>query len=235
MDLQLKQGEVHVWSAALGRPAMLARLLTQLANDERERAERLRVREDFARFVVSRALLRTILGRYLDVEPREIRFSTTPNGKPVLANPYENALTFNLSRSRELVLYAIASDVEVGIDVEREGQDLEVDQLAERFFSPAEAASIRRLNPSEKSTAFLTYWVCKEAYVKATGEGLSRPLNSFEVSFTGKPELIDSEAGPQESCRWSLHRIRGLAGHIAAFVADKNCSQVRQREWLEPV
>ena len=235
MDLHLKEGEVHVWCAALGRPAMIARLLTLLADDERERAERFRVRDDFARFVVSRALLRTILGRYLDLEPRELRFSTTPNGKPVLAKPYENALMFNLSRSRELVLYAIASDVEVGIDVEREGQDLEVDQLAECFFTPAEAASIRRLSGSEKSTAFLTYWVCKEAYIKATGEGLSRPLNSFEVSFTGKPVLIDAEANLRESCRWSLNPIRGLTGHIAAVVADKNCSHVRQGEWLEPV
>ena len=219
----------------MGRPAMLTRLMTQLADDERERAERLRVREDFARFVVSRSLLRTILGRYLDVEPRELRFSTTANGKPVLAKPYQKALMFNLSRSRELVLYAIASDVEVGIDVEGEGQDLEVDQLAGRFFSPAESAFIRRLSASEKSKVFLTYWVCKEAYVKATGEGLSRPLNSFEVSFTGKPMIIGAEANLQESCRWSLNPICGLDGHIAAVVAGKNCSQVRQRWWLEPV
>lgn len=227
----LTDGEVHVWGASLELPEThvqdLERLLTV---DEIERAKRFRFRQLSRRFIVARARLRIILGRYLDISPCRVRFSYNAYGKPALAMPDENRLRFNLSRSRDLVLYAIAADAEVGIDVERIHEELQVEEIAERFFSPAESAAIRASDGDEKHEAFFNYWVCKEAYVKAIGKGLSLPLNEVEIEFAEKTVWIGGERNGQVSS-WSLSQLNAVAGYKAALVAEGDCQSVECFWW----
>jgi 4'-phosphopantetheinyl transferase len=235
MATTLTKGEVHVWCASLAghslQGSLLEGSLDMLSERERERAARLRSRHDLEQFVGSHVLLRIILGRYLDIAPQELRFSYGAHGKPALAEPVENALRFNMSRSREFMLCAVAADVEVGIDIEHVAPVFEVDHLAERFFSSLESNCIRPLSAREKSRAFLSYWVSKEAYVKATGEGLSRPLNSFDISFSGTPALIGTEEKGIESSLWILKPLDGFCRHMAALVAGANLGHVYRFWW----
>jgi len=227
----MRDGEVHVWGVSLNHPGLNESALSQLDRDERERAERIRSPETAARFATSRVVLRSILGRYLDDDPSRIRFSYGSHGKPELGEPYANALRFSLSRSGALALVAISSGSAVGVDVEQIDTELDADYLAQRFFSPRETARISRLNGRAMRREFLQYWVCKEAYLKATGEGLYRELNSFDVLLDPAPSLVFG--GPdEEDSRWSLHLLPGYSGHAAALVAERICIQIR-RFWYE--
>ena len=231
MPSRLSGGEVHVWCASLQPTRSRVASLNELAADERERARRFRFHKDFERFVLSRVALRGIISRYLDVKPSALRFSYGAYGKPALAKPHEGLLSFNLSRSHDVALYAITSGANVGIDVERTDTDIGTDELSERFFTPSESACIRRFRLPEKSKVFLRYWVSKEAYVKATGYGLALPLDSFEVSFDERPELMGTEAKGRASSRWALSTLDGLNDYTAAIVADQYCSKIRRCGW----
>jgi 4'-phosphopantetheinyl transferase len=228
----LIDGEVHVWGAYLELPEERVRDLEQLlTRDESERAGRFRFRQLASRFIVGRALLRIILGRYLDIAARSVRFSYNAYGKPDLAMTDENGLRFNLSRSNDMVLYAITASAAVGIDVERISEELRVEEIAERFFSPAESAAIRALDGIEKCEAFFDCWVRKEAYLKAIGKGLSHPLSEIELS--GKPVSIGGESNRGSISRWSLTAFDAATGYKAALVAEGGCKQVKYFWWKD--
>src|SRR4051812_11027082 len=118
--VSLERGEAHVWCARLRQSAAtLAAMRALLSGDERERAGRFHFERDRSAFAVSRGLLRTLAGRYLDAPPERLRFDYTPYGKPYIAGQFASSpLRFNLSHSHELVLYAFTSGAEVGVDVE---------------------------------------------------------------------------------------------------------------------
>jgi 4'-phosphopantetheinyl transferase len=226
------KGEVHIWGASLELPeSRIAPLELLLAADERKRAARFRFPEGSNRFVASRAVLRIILGSYLNTPAHELVFSNGAHGKPALIAPRQNALRFNSSRSQELALYAVSSGSEVGVDVERVRPDLEVDRIAELFFSQSEAGVIRGLRNDQKIDAFFSCWVSKEAYLKATGHGLSQPLSSFEVSFAGGTVPIGGDANKRVKSRWLLRQLEVAPGFKAAFVAPSNCDRVRYFWW----
>jgi 4'-phosphopantetheinyl transferase EntD len=143
-NLELGAADVHVWRADLDLPPeRLSELTSELAADERERAEPFRLASLPARFLAARGQLRQILGRYLNMPPEQLRFRYGPSGKPVLAGAAERELEFNLSHSDALALVAVTRIGRIGIDVERRRADLDVDEIAERFFSPRECAFLR--------------------------------------------------------------------------------------------
>jgi 4'-phosphopantetheinyl transferase len=152
-----------------------------LSSDERQRAERFHFPADRRRFVIRRAGLRQILGQYLDVAPSSLMFCYSENGKPGLASPHP-ALRFNLSHSRELALVACSTSREIGVDVEWIRSDLEIEDLAQRFFSPAENELLKVVHQDQKHLAFLSCWTCKEACLKAIGKGLSLDPRTIDVS-----------------------------------------------------
>jgi 4'-phosphopantetheinyl transferase len=228
----LIEGEVHVWGASLELPQERVRDLERLlTRDESERAGRFRFQQLASRFIVARALLRIILGSYLDAPARSVRFSYNAYGKPALAMTDENGLRFNLSRSCDLVLYAIAAGAEVGIDVERIREELQVEEIAERFFSSAESSAIRALDGIERCEAFFDCWVRKEAYLKAIGKGLSHPLS--EIDLSGKPVSIGGESGRGSISRWSFTAFDAATGYKAALVAEGDCQQVKYFWWKD--
>jgi len=188
--------EVHVWRAWLDVSAgLLGQLEASLSPDERERAARFRFVKDRDRFVAARGILRDILARYLGANAAALRFRYEAAGKPALADSSE--LRFNASHSHGLALYAVATERDVGIDIELIRPRVAEEKIAERFFRPAEAASLRTLPKEKQAEAFFRIWTRKEAYIKAVGTGLSMPLDSFDPAEVPGWEVRDLDPDPR--------------------------------------
>jgi 4'-phosphopantetheinyl transferase len=236
-DLALSSDDVHVWRASLDQPAWrLERLAQMLSADERAKAERFYFERDRKRFIVSQGLLRTILSRYLTIEPNQLQFCYGRRGKPALAQMFGGGtLRFNMSHSHGLALYAIARDRKIGVDLERIRPILDAEQIAERFFSAQENAIFCVLPPSQKLKAFFNCWTRKEAYLKATGDGLARPLDQFNVSLAPgeSARLLHVEGDPQEAARWSLQALTPAPGYVAALAVEGHGWRLACWQWPE--
>lgn len=207
-----------------------------LDGNERVRAERFYFRRDRNHFIVAHGLLRLILSRYLNIEPSDLRFCYSPYGKPMLAKEFDgDRLRFNLSHSHGLALYAVTRARELGIDIERIRPDLTYEQLAERFFSPREVAALRAVPTSRRLGAFFSCWTRKEAYIKARGEGLSFPLDHFDVSLApGEPATLLSTIGdPLETRRWSLRELDLAPGYAAALAVEGHDWRLKFWQWQQ--
>lgn len=222
--ITLASDEVHVWRANLTLSASRLESLEQtLSTDERERARRFYFQRDREHFIVARASLRAILGCYLDLKPDELRFCYGPHGKPALSSESLGGdLRFNLSHSGGLALYAVTRGREIGVDIERVRPELADGKIAERFFSPREVAALRALHPHLQLQAFFNCWTRKEAYIKATGDGLSLPLDQFDVSVVPgeRAALLNTTHNLGESSRWLLRQLLPGADYIAALAVE---------------
>ena len=237
--LLLGRDDVHVWRATLDEtPSRIDSFLRTLAADERTRAERFYFPRDRERFIVARGVLRAILALYSNRAPECVSFSDGPHGKPALASESgEAAIRFNVSHSYGVALYAVTRDREVGIDVELIRSDLKVEQIAARFFSRHEIATLRALPADLQEAAFFRCWTRKEAYIKATGAGLSLPLDQFEVSLTpGEPAaLLSTQRDPNEAQRWSLQELTPAPGYAAALAVEGHGWCLACWDWRSPL
>jgi 4'-phosphopantetheinyl transferase len=223
-QLTLPDDEVHVWRASLTRtPFELQSLLSLLAPDEISRAQRFHFERDRASFIVARAALRTILAAYLKLNPAQLQFSYSAHGKPAL-NDVEasDGLRFNLSHSHALALYAVTNNREIGVDIEYIRADFANEEIAERFFSNTEIAILRALPADERTASFFNCWTRKEAYIKARGEGLSFPLDRFDVSLIPgeQPITLNVHETPFEAARWLLQSLTPEDGYAAAIAVE---------------
>jgi 4'-phosphopantetheinyl transferase len=228
IDLALPHGEVHVWRGSLEETSVsVARLESVLCEQEMLRADRWRFERDRRRFVVARGTLRTLLGRYLGVDPASVRFGYGRYGKPVLLDqPGQGRLCFNVAHSEDLALYLFARDQEVGVDLERVRPIRQMEQVARCCFSEFERAALQRVHPSERTEAFYACWTRKEAYAKARGDGLALRLDSFDVSLApGEPaRLLGVRPSPDGGSRmpgpWSLRSLDPGSGYVGALAVE---------------
>src|SRR5690348_936016 len=141
---------VQVWETWLDQPpSEVKRLSELLSDDERLRANRFYFPKDQEHYIVGRGTLRSILGGCLSVDPRLLCFRYSAYGKPYLTDEFGGqTIRFNLSHSDGRALFAVTENCEVGVDVERIKADFATLEIAEKFFSPAEVAQLRRL-PAE--------------------------------------------------------------------------------------
>lgn len=217
------EGGVHVWCAPLDPPdEVVRRYRTLLAADEGARADRFRFEQHRRQFVVARGVLRTLLGRYLVVDPRRLEFRYGSHGKPELAGALaESGIRFNVSHSGELALYAVSRGRELGVDVEHVHAMDDALDIAERFFSAAENGVFRSLPVAAREEAFFNCWTRKEAYIKAVGEGLSFPLHAFDVSLApGEPARLLGAVDREQAARWTLRELDPAPGYKAALVVE---------------
>jgi 4'-phosphopantetheinyl transferase len=232
---RLERDEVHIWRAALNQePAQVRIFSDSLAPDERQRASRFHFQHHREHFIVARGVLRFILSRYLDSTPELIRFSYNRYGKPALdTTAGDESLRFNVSHSGGLALYAVTRDHEIGLDIEAVRADFASLEIAERFFSASEVATLSALPAEQQTAAFFNCWTRKEAYIKALGEGLSHSLQSFAVSLIPGElaALLSSEEDPAEPARWSLVELHPGAGYAAALAFEGALSAVRLWQW----
>ena len=225
----LALGEIHVWRANLDcEPASLRALETTLAPAEQARADRFRFPQDRNAFIATRGILRELLGKYVSRAPAELVFDYAGRGKPSLHAAPDQAIQFNVSRSHDLALLAFTSRRSVGIDVELVRPDFAATEIAQRYFSPQEIEELKSLPPQSLAEGFFLCWTRKEAYVKARGEGMQIPLNSFGVSLTpGQPARLEST----DSARWSLHSITPDPRYVGALVAEGKDPRIVYLDW----
>jgi len=220
----LLHDDVHVWCAWLDQSISNLEWLTHtLSMDELLRADRFRFEQDRQRYIIGRGLLRTILGYYLGIEPGRLHFCYGMYGKPALAEMSgTSTLRFSLAHAHGLALYAVSRDRELGVDLELIRHIADTEQIVNRYFSEREKAVFRALTADKKQEAFFTYWTCKEAYLKASGEGLTRPLNQIDVSLVpGEPPgLVSIDGDVKEVSRWTLQELRPAPGFVAALVVE---------------
>lgn len=224
---------VHLWSLSLSLPpTALAQAASLLAPSEAARAARFRFEGGRARAIAARGQLRAILGRCLGAEPAGLEFGYGPRGKPALAGVWSGSgWHFNLAHSSELALLAVTRSGPVGVDVERIRPLREVDQLVSRFFSPREDAVFQGLAAEQKPEAFFRLWTRKEAWLKATGEGITESLGRVEVSFLpGEPaRLLSLPEGAAALSAWRLHDLDPGPGFVAALAVVARAGPI-QRE-----
>ena len=230
--------EVHVWRATLDQTqSQIQSFLHNLAADEQARAERFYFERDRERFIVARGVLRAILGGYLNQAPECLSFCYRSHGKPALAGESGgDVIRFNVSHSHGIALYAVTRGREVGIDLEHIRSDLVVEEIAERFFSRREVAMLRALPTEAQRQAFFRCWTRKEAYIKARGEGLSLPLDQFDVSLApGEPAaLLGTRPDPSEASRWSLQELIPTPGYVAALAVEGRGLSLACWQWPDP-
>jgi 4'-phosphopantetheinyl transferase len=230
----LVDDEVCVWRVSLnGSASEIGGLKLMLSSEELERAERFRFEADWQRSIIGRGCLRFLLGKILNLPANGLRFEYDELGKPRLIPIQENGLRFNVSHSGDLVLIAITKDRAVGVDVEKIRADLDLDGLAARFFSINECIGLASLTGPEKYEAFFTCWTRKEAYLKARGDGLSMPLDQFDVSVLPHQEarLLESRHDPAEATRWTLQPVGVPAGYVATVAAAGSDWKLQCRDW----
>lgn len=205
-------------------------LLDVLSADERDRAGKFYRREDQRAYVTSHAHLRRILGGYLSTQPESLQLTTNDLGKPLLTSPGSDLrLEFNLSHSGAFALIAVARGRRVGVDVERWKPSFDPAGVAGRHFSAAEAETLRAIGDDSAAvvTAFYAGWCRKEAYIKATGHGLARGLDHFDVTLDAdEARLIADRLDHQAAHSWTMHALDVAPGYSAAVAIESRTTEV---------
>ena len=228
-SLSLQPDEVHVWRVTFDHPVERFRDLLQ--RDEISRADRFHFERDRNHFVIARGFFRRLLGHYLQTDPKQLRFSYGAYGKPALNGEFrESPLRFNMSHSHGVALYALTDGREIGVDVEHVRADFAGDDIAQRFFSPFEVEVLCGVSADDRVNAFFRWWTRKEAYIKATGRGMSQPLDGFDVTLASGQEaaLLRTDDGSHE--RWQLVDVAVGLGYAGAIAVEKPVFKVRYWE-----
>jgi 4'-phosphopantetheinyl transferase len=216
------QTEIHVWYRSLAvSVAEREALIALLDPDERQRAGRFHFEASRDAFIASHGWLRTLLGGYLNADPGSLEFTFGSRGKPALQG---TQLRFNLSHSGAMAACAVARNEELGIDIEKIRPMSDLETIARRFFHPEECRKLLALSEAIRTPAFFHCWTRKEAYIKALGEGLSAPLDRFEVTLAPgeAPALVHIDGRPA-AAEWSLFGLDvgpDYAGAVAVRGTD---------------
>jgi 4'-phosphopantetheinyl transferase len=211
-----------------------ARMCAHLTPDERARMARYRQPADRARFAFTRGLLRHLLGHYLERPPATVPLRIGATGKPALDEAGSAAIRFNVSHAHGWALVALARDRDVGVDIEPHRPLTDLDALASRFFAPSEAAALRALDATAREAAFFRIWTRKEAFVKATGEGIAFGLARFTVSHDPGPIVALHTADVLDvASRWTIRSLDIADGYAAALAHEGPICPLYEWEWNE--
>ena len=223
---ELTRSQAHVWylwSDQITDRCLLGEYEKFLNDAEIKRWRKFSFPEGKKQFLVTRALIRTVLSRYVPVRPEDWQFSDNAYGRPEIAGPANlPPLRFNISHTKGLVVWLVALGREVGIDVEyreRRGRLLEI---ADRFFSTAEVKALRALPQGKQRRRFLELWTLKESYIKARGMGLALRLSgfSFHLDYPSIRLEVDLDLNDDPE-RWQFELLEPGPQHIAALCLDR--------------
>ena len=221
----------HVWYCAFSKSqSKLPEFELLLSKDEKKRAANFKFKKDRNSYIISRGILRALLGSYLGLSPTEIEFEYTSYGKPYLSH---NPLNFNVSHSGDMAAFAFFLESEIGVDIEKIKDDFDALELARHFFSKNEIESLEKQPKAELSRAFYRCWTRKESFIKAEGSGLSFPLNKFTVSLDNDHQatLAATDWEATEKSKWSLFSFVPQEHYIMAIAARKKNTTVQYFNW----
>lgn len=227
---------MYVWAVRTTAPSsVIARFAATLAPDQIERAQRFRFEPLRHKYVLAAGALRFLIGRYLRIEPAAVTFVYGPRGKPALAGD-DPALHFNMSHSGELAVFAFIAGTAVGIDIEKIRPLDDMLSIASHYFCAAESNTLRSLGPEQSRTAFFNCWTRKEAYLKATGNGLYTPLDEIEVTMLPheKVRFVHIDGDTTVAQQWTLHDLQIHPGYAAAVAYRSHARFVHISGVLDP-
>ena len=222
----LTPAEIHVWLAfydEISEDSLLAAYRELLSAAEKEQETRFYFARDRRRYLVTRALVRTVLSRYASIQPSEWMFSTNAYGCPAVVNAQAKDLSFNISHTHSLIVLGVTRSRALGVDVENfQAREVSID-LMDRYFAPQEVEVLTAAPPHEQQYRFFEYWTFKEAYIKARGMGLSLPLDKFSFQYADDraveiailPELADDAA------RWLFWQFQPKPEYLVAICAER--------------
>lgn len=210
--MSIPKRTVDIWILPTGSlpDSAVERFREYLSRDEQGRADRFATEQLRFSFIQTRGVLRVLLGHYLGVGPKAVSIKYGPKGKPFVALGTDNTdLRFNTAHSRDLSLVALAKGCELGIDIEAIRPLSDPLSIADRFFCPEEASQLALLSGSLREQAFYRCWTRKEAYVKATGDGLSTRLDTFRVTLQPGESVrfLHVNGDATEARAWTLHDL----------------------------
>jgi 4'-phosphopantetheinyl transferase len=226
--------EVHVWWASLSATdEELGRLVPLLSPDERLRSARYLIPEVKRRFIVGRATLRMLLGRYLGVDAPGVELEYGRAGKPRLRASLGSDLTFNLAHSHQHAALAFCRKTEIGIDIERVDPSIDTTAIVSTMFPASERERHRALPEADKRLAFYLAWTRREAYLKGEGCGLTGSLAEVDVTGADGSRRF-AAAGPGGAGGWSVEDLAVDEGWVGAVAVRRSEWQLRISRWHRP-
>ena len=230
--LPLAPEDIHLWLTDYGEIAdeqLLDSYRELLEPTERAQELRFHFPRDRRRYLVTRALVRTVLSRYAGIEPRDWRFSNNAYGRPEIANTEaaDARLSFNISHTHSLIVLGVTRQRALGVDVENvQAREVSL-EIAHHYFAPPEVAVLSTAPLAEQQYRFFEYWTFKEAYIKARGMGLSLPLEKFSFQYPADDAVeisIDRELA-DEPARWQFWQFRPRPEYLVAVCAERAATE----------
>jgi 4'-phosphopantetheinyl transferase len=230
--MPLEAGEIHLWLAdyeSISDERLHAAYRELLNEAERAQEPRFYFARDRRRYLVTRALVRTVLSRYAAVEPAAWVFSANQYGRPQIENEAGRELSFNISHTHSLIVLGVTRGRALGVDVENvRAREVSLD-IAHHYFAPQEVAALGTVPAHQQQDRFFEYWTFKESYIKARGMGLSLPLDKFGFHYADDRAVgisIDSELADDPS-RWQFWQYRPEPEYLMAVCAERGAEPMR--------
>ena len=224
--------EAHVWMISpesVRDPAILQYCRDTLSQDERDRVDRFFRPEDSHSYLISHAMVRSVLSRYADITPGDWKFSEGIHGRPEIDSDQQTSLRFNLTHTNGLAACIVTCDDPCGIDAEQVNARNNPIGVAERMFSAKELEQLKQYEGDAFLEYFYERWTLREAYVKARGIGISFPTHQlcFDIMQDNVTVEFDSDIDDREE-DWNFRLIRPDSGHIVAL-ALHDCTGIKKQ------
>ncbi|NKB76462.1 MAG: 4'-phosphopantetheinyl transferase superfamily protein [Gammaproteobacteria bacterium] len=233
-QLALEPNTIHLWSCFCNEitdTSLLANYIALLEEEEKTKHQRFYFEKSRHQYLITRALVRSVLSLYANIEPDQWRFIKNAYGRPEISpllprqKPYSN-LRFNLSHADGLIICGVTTNHEIGVDVENLTRTNDVLGIADRYFSSTEVTELFSQPNTHQRARFFDYWTLKESYIKAKGMGLSLPLDQFSfhvpqntpITISFDPRLKDNPD------HWRFWRYRPSNEHQIALAVESSSS-----------
>ena len=224
--LTLSPADIHLWLASYDEIAdeQLHAAYRELLNPaEREQEPRFYFARDRRRYLVTRALVRTVLSRYAAVDPKDWVFGANAYGRPEIVNAEGAGLSFNISHTHSMIVLGVTKERALGVDVENVVSREAAINVANHYFAPPEVATLNAAPQHEQHFRFFEYWTFKESYIKARGMGLSLPLDKFSFHYRD-PRAVEIAIDPEladEPARWQFWQFQPTPEYLVAVCAER--------------
>lgn len=225
---KITKRQIHVWSINLDiNEKKITYLNSFLSEDEIIKASKFRFKKDKNCSIISRGTLRFLSGKYLNIDPKTIKFKYGKYGKPYY--DLETELKFNVSHSGNLAVIAFVLNSDIGIDIEKLKYDFEVMDIVDNYFSRSEIESLNKFPVQDQVKGFYRCWTRKESFIKAKSKGLSFPLDAFSVSIDSdkKTELLETKWNKKEKDSWSLFSFSPQEEYMGAISVKDSLEDVK--------
>lgn len=228
MIIPLTSAEIHLWLTfcdKISEASLLVAYRALLNAAEKQQQSRFHFARDRHSYLITRTLLRTVLSRYIAVDPKDWMFSTNAYGRPQIVNKEATdcSLSFNISHTQGIIVLGVTKCRLIGVDVENiAARKISVD-IANHYFAPQEVAALSVVSRDKRQYRFFEYWTFKESYIKARGLGLSLSLDKFSFHYAHDHAVelaIDPELG-DDSARWQFWQFQPTSEHLLAVCAER--------------